>query len=141
MPPSDLFDDRQRGRVFLEAAEARAREDLWRRADWFVRDNPGLAPAVSAYLAEPIGPALDEFAPVEEALGAARVELATVRELLRGLGESTPLREALLHELTRASTMHGIAAELQRLGEQDPGFDEVNLRLDILNRLLHEWTG
>ncbi len=138
---SHFFDQHQRGRAFLEAAEARASEALWRHADRLVHEDPGLATVVAAYLAEPIGAAGHEApAPIEETLGAARIELATIRELLHGLAGSTPLRDALLHELTRASTMHGIVAELRRLGEQDPGFDEVGMRLDVITRLLDEWA-
>ena len=139
MPPFSLSGDRQDDKVFLEAAEASAREELWRRADRLVHDNPSWSPAVAAYLAEPIGPEPGAPAPIEEALRTARVELATVRDLLNRLGETTPLREALRHELTRTNTMHEIAAELQRLGEQDTRFEEVSMRRNVLTRLLDEW--
>jgi len=140
MPPSELPEDRKGDRAILKAAEARAREDLSRRADTLVRDNPSWSTAVAAYLADAVGPAADAPAPIEEALRAARIELATVHDLLHSLGDSTPLREALRHELTRTSTMHEIAAELQRLGEKDTRLEEVSMRRNALVRLLDEWN-
>lgn len=137
-------EEQERERHFLEAALARARETLARRAAHLSQASPQFAAAVDAYLEEPIeapAPAqASRFRNIAEAeLRPLRVEVAAIA-LLIGALKAAQLREVLRLALVREHTTRNVVMELKKMGEDDPRFEDVNSRLDLLARLATEWA-